>query len=271
MFKSFTPYTVTRGPMCSRPEFTPIDGGASLSIGFTPVAPDAACIAGIETVTIERKTVPADVLKRRVDALAADVEQQTGRKPGKKHRAELKEQALGTLLLNAFPKRKTVPLLWLEAEGVLLIGSTSAADTDAVTTLLVNNESGLTIAPVVLDKSPSLVMTTWLLGSEEHEPRKFDLGRSVTLDGGEGTASFKDESLYREVVYREARVKTVTSLALESERDVTFTLTDGLQVKGIKLGGVVPDNDHADAVTAECHLWAGELRSLWSDVVGEFA
>jgi recombination associated protein RdgC len=253
--------------MCSRPEFTPIDGASQMSIGFS----EPNGIAGIETVTIERKTVPADVLKRRVDALALDIEQQTGRKPGKKHRAELKEQALGTLLLNAFPKRKTVSLLWL-GDDTLLVGSASSADTDAIVTLLVANESGLEVSPVQTERSPGAVMTHWVAATDDDAvPYAFNLGRSVTLESGDGEkVGFKDHPLHINTVTAHTRDKTVTSIALVSERDVTFTLHDSLQVSGIKLGGVVPDEGHADAATAECHLWAGELRSLWDDIVGEF-
>ena len=51
---------------------------------------------------VEQKVVPGSVIKRQVDALAVQVEKQTGRKPGKNQRNELKDQALLDLLPMAF-------------------------------------------------------------------------------------------------------------------------------------------------------------------------
>lgn len=61
----------------------------------------------------ETKAVPAQVLKRRVDEMAKKVEDETGRKPGKKLRKELKEKALLELLPAAFPKQVTTSV-WVD-------------------------------------------------------------------------------------------------------------------------------------------------------------
>jgi recombination associated protein RdgC len=52
----------------------------------------------------EQRLLPGSVVTERVDELAEQIEHQTGRKPGKKARKDLKEQAAHELLPRAFTK-----------------------------------------------------------------------------------------------------------------------------------------------------------------------
>jgi recombination associated protein RdgC len=52
---------------------------------------------------VEQKVLPSSVVKRRVGELARQSEKATGRKPGKRHAKELKEEA--TLALLPQPSR----------------------------------------------------------------------------------------------------------------------------------------------------------------------
>ena len=54
---------------------------------------------------VESKVLPGSVLNRRVKEKAARIEQETGRKPGKKESKELKEEAKLDLLPMAPPSR----------------------------------------------------------------------------------------------------------------------------------------------------------------------
>ena len=113
------------------------------AIGWVPPRGDEhgvliEAIAGqwLMQLMVESKVVPGSVVKRQVDLLAAQVEKQTGRKPGKKQRNELKDQALLDLLPMAFTKRATVKVWIAPAERLLVIDAGSASRADEVLTAL---------------------------------------------------------------------------------------------------------------------------------------
>ena len=64
----------------------------------------------------EAKMLPATVLARKVKEKAAQIEQQTGRKPGKKETKELKDEAKLDLLPMAFTKQGGT---WVSPTGVM--------------------------------------------------------------------------------------------------------------------------------------------------------
>lgn len=269
MFSNFTPYRYS-GPALaaslSLPAFVPCLPSQEESIGFVPH--DKHLI-----VRIERKAVPSQALKRRVDELAAQVEQQTGRKPGKKARADLTEQARAELLPRAFPKRKDVHVTFLG--DLLLIGSTSQADLDAITTLLIANREGLLIQLLLTAQSPANVMSSWLLDLDDL-PAKFAVGRAAVLAGITGKVRYSEHTLDCDNVHDHVvQGKVVEELALDYAERVSFTLTDALQFKSASLGDLVFEGQeqHADselAADAELFLWRAELAPLLADVIEQF-
>ena len=84
----------------------------------------------------ETKVLPASVLARRVKEKAARIEQETGRKPGKKESKELKEEAKLDLLPMAFTKQGST-WVWIDPQNHLLVLDTgSQGKADEVVTLL---------------------------------------------------------------------------------------------------------------------------------------
>lgn len=272
MFSNFTPYRFSGAALAASvelPQFVPCTPSQAESIGF--VEHEKHLI-----VRIERKTVPSAMLKRRVDELAAEVEHQTGRKPGKKARGELKEQAHAELLPRAFPKRKDVRVMFLEAQGLLLIGSTSAADTDVITTLLISACEGLIISLLITAKSPSMVMSGWLHDLDT-VAEKFAVGRGCVLDGETGRVRYDEHTLDCDNV-RDHLVqgKAATALQLQFNERVGFTLTEGLQFKGVELLDLAFEGRDIDSLAdeqaedAEVFLWRAELSALLDAVIDAF-
>jgi recombination associated protein RdgC len=274
MFSNFTPYRYS-GPVLaaslSLPAFAPCLPSQEQSIGFVPN--DKHLI-----VRIERKTVPKQALDRRVAELAAQIEETTGRKPGKKARAELKEQAFNELLPRAFSKTKDVHLTFLEGMGLLLVGSTSSSDTDLIAPLLCATQDGLAISLLQTRQSPASVMSAWLLDLDD-VPHGMGIGRCCVLeatDDSHARVRYDDHALDCENV-REHLVqgKIVTSLALEHGERVGFTLTEGLQFKSVELLDVVFEGherptDSDLAADAELFLWRAELPRMLAAVIDEF-
>ena len=85
-------------------------------------------------LVIEQRVLPSSVIKRRVDERAAQVEQATGRKPGKKQQKEIKEEVVLDLLPQAFTKQAAIKVWLNPKDRLLMIDATSPAKADEVVT-----------------------------------------------------------------------------------------------------------------------------------------
>lgn len=256
--------------------FMPCGPTQQASVGFVPprAAHGAWCesIAGhwIVAVKIQTKTVPPSEIDKWVDAAGAKVEQETGRKPGRKHRAELKEQALLELLPKAFPKDKLVRV-WIDAErGLLALDSVSASTTDTAYAMLAR-VLGLTIAPLQTVVAPAAWMR-WVLDCQQGSGG-FDLGNECELRNPETKATVRYSNLSLAAPDVREHVlggKEVRRLGLEWTNGVLadFVLADDGTLRKIDL--VVPPADAeaaADAFDADVAIGAGTLRVLIADLI----
>ncbi len=221
---------------------------------------------------VEQKVVPGSVIKRQVDALAAQLEKQTGRKPGKKQRTELKDQALLDLLPIAFTKRAAVKVWIAPAERMLVIDAGSASRADEVLTALTQALPGLSAVRVNTAVSPAACMAEWLVSGEA--PAGFTIDRDCELkaaDGEKPVVRYARHALdIAEIREHIAAGKQPTRLALTWSGRVSFVLTEGLQVKkitfldGVFEGGSAKKDDNFDADAA---IATGELAPMIGDLL----
>ena len=127
----------------------------------------------------EQRVVPGAVVKRRVDEMAREIEQTTGRKPGKKLGKELKEQALLELLPRAFTKQSGTWVWWSPRERLLMLDTGSQARADEVVTLLIKQIDGLSLSLLHTEMSPAVAMAHWLGTGEA--PQGFTVDRECEL------------------------------------------------------------------------------------------
>ena len=237
-------------------------------------APLVELVAGqllLKLVT-EQKVLPGTVVKRRVDEMAAQIEKTTGRKPGKKQKKELKEDALLELLPQAFTKQAAINV-WLDAEHMLLlVDASSPARADDVVTLLVQSFDGLSISHINTVESAAVAMTRWLATGEP--PQGFTVDRECELKSADEMKSvvrYARHPLDTDEVRRYvAEGKLPTKLALTWQGRVSFMLTDTMQIKKIAfLDGVFdsskPGKD--EAFDADAAIATGELRKLIPDLL----
>ena len=295
MFQKLTIYRITAGlpaesqqlaEFLALSEFEPTTPNQELSSGFEPPRAKhgafVEAIAGhwIARLVIETRKVPSDALQRRIDEVIETVEQNTGRKPGRKERRDIRDQCVAELLPQAFPKRVAVPV-WIDpAAGLLLIGSTSAAHIDQVINCLVRSVPDLAFAPVRTKLSPRAAMAAWLLSFRfgELQSESFDVGRECELradDESKAVVRYKNEHLEREEVLQHLLGgKLVTRLALTFEDRVAFVLTDLMQLKSIELLDVAleqhkGDDDEVDAFDGDVMIATGELSVLIAKLIDE--
>jgi len=219
---------------------------------------------------VEQKMVPGSVIKRQVDALAVQVEKQTGRKPGKKQRNELKDQALLDLLPMAFTKRAAVKVWIAPADRLLLIDAGSPSRADEALTALAQALPGLSAQLVNTALSPAACMAEWLVSGEA--PAGFTIDRDCELkaaDGEKPVVRYARHALdIAEVRDHILGGKQPTRLALTWQGRVSFMLTESLLIKKIAfLDGVFASASGHEGFDADAAIATGELAPLIGDLI----
>lgn len=255
--------------------FAPTASTQAMSIGFVPPRAEQGAmvesVAGqlVLAVQVETRTVPAPVVDKHMRAWCERIERETGRKPGKKQRRELKEQAVQELMPHAFPKTSRT-LVWIDPiTGLLAIDSSSTAKTDLVLGLLASALE-ITLAPINMQIAPAAMMATWL-GSQQGLGQ-FDIGNECefqALDGEKTAVRYTNANLedvnVRHHVYTG---KAIKSVGLEWQGKVSFTLTDQMVLRKIALLDVsaasAPDGDGFDADVA---IFTGTMREVLADLI----
>jgi len=229
----------------------------------------------IMRLMIETKTVPEQAIKDAVDAQAVAIEAATGRKPGKKERKILADDAKQALLPHAFPKRAGV-WVWIDpVAGLLVVDSNPGLRTDEVCTQLVSLVDGIKIELHQFGVSPASIMTSWLHDSNlltTDDRFGFDIGRACELkarDESKAVVRYARHGLDTEEVKNHILSgKMATRLALTHIDRVAFTLTDMGTLAGINVLDVVFEQHASKADQASDHFDAdvaiitGELKPL---------
>ena len=259
-----------------RAQFAPCAPTEPLSAGF--VAPrghahgalvevvDGQWIIRLQT---EQRLLPPSVIADRVEELCAHIEDQTGRKPGKKALKDLKEQATHELLPQAFTRRRSM-LCWIDPETKLLaVDAASGGRADEFASLLIKTISvPMNLHLMQSAETPSACMAAWLMDGEP--PADFNIDRESELkseDESKSVVRYQRHALDIDEVRQHLQAgKRPTRLAMTWRDRVSFLLTDELQLRKINFldlcfeGRATPEKD--DAFDADVALATGELREL---------
>jgi recombination associated protein RdgC len=227
----------------------------------------------------EQRVVPGSVVKRRTEEIASQIEQQTGRKPGKKQTKELKEQALLELLPMAFTKQG-VTWVWIAPKSRLLVlDCGSQARADEVVTLLVKAINGLSLSLIQTEMSPAVAMSHWLGTGEA--PYQFSIDRECELkspDEMKSVVRYARHPLDTDEVKQHIEMgKMPTRVAMTWRDRVSFVLTEALQLKKLAFLDVVFEGetstsagsktDKAEAFEADVAISTGELVQMMPDLL----
>lgn len=201
----------------------------------------------------EVRQVPTSVIQRRVDDMAAQIEATTGRKPGKKEKRDLKEDAVAALLPQAFPRQQST-WVWLDTEHHrLVLDTTSSGRADDIITALVKLLDGFAVEPLNTATSPAVAMAAWL--TEQAAPAGFDIGKECELKSADETQAVvryaRHPLLTEEVQAHIASGKQPTRLALDWDGRVSFVLTDTLQLKKVAFADSVVEQAKAQGQRAD--------------------
>ena len=260
--------------------FHPCGATQPESYGWTPPRGEkngalVESIAGqrILRFRLESKSVPASAIKRKLDERIAKIEENEGRKPGRKETRELKDEILLELLPHAFPKESSI-LAWFDlANGRLVLDCSSPGKADTLISALVACLDGLQISLLNTKVAPQAAMTRWLSGNADGWPVHFAPGRFVELNSGDemnATVKFDRHHLDDEQMRLHiGQGKLPTQLALDWKGRVSFVLTEGTQLKKIAFLDGVADGqaEGNDAFDADIAISTGELSALIKGLV----
>lgn len=254
--------------------YAPCSASGDFSIGFVPLRSEEdeliEVVAGhiIMRARIETKTVPSAALNKEVDERCKKIEEMEGRKPGRKERSIIKDEARHDMIANAFSKIRDVNI-WIDTHSDrIVIGATAASVVDPIITLL-GRSIDVVLHPLNTKVAPAAFMTAMLL--DEGHSENFLVGRSAQLESNDDlktTIRYSNAYLMREEVKKELAMGLRPSrLALVGE-NISFVLTEGLQLKSIKLE--TPGGEHEeDAFDADVILSTEAIGSSIDALIAE--
>jgi len=260
--------------------FVPCGATQEKSIGWSSPRGDkhgmlVESVAGqwMMRLTMEMKVLPASVVKRRAEERIEQIEETTGRKPGRMERKDIREETLLELLPKAFTRISNTTV-WIDPTArLLVIDASSPVKADEVVAVMLRCLDGIVITPLQTESSPASQMTAWLMTHEA--PGNFDVDRECELkatDDSQAVVRYSKHTLDNDEVRKHLQnSKTPTRLALLWNGRVSFTLNDTCQIKKLKfLDGVVdegPKVEEEDRFDADVAVITGELSRLIPELI----
>jgi DNA recombination-dependent growth factor C len=229
----------------------PPSGGQRETVGFTVVDGDEnnffMDIQGSGTLcflTFMKRDLPARVVRDRVDEMCQEVESTMGRKPGRKERAELAEDAEHELLPKAFISKTRVPVIFTSKREVFIF-TTAQKRIDAchlfLGRFLQELKVDYTPVPFGLDYQMTINAEAWInsLALGDHDGETFVATDFAAMrEGASGKLRVTDRELGHQEVQNALksgwRVEQIGMMYVESA--MRFRMDTSMRFRQIKLG-----------------------------------
>ena len=224
---------------------------------------------------MEEKILPGKVVNRFLSERITKIEEEQGRKVGRKEKKELKELVIQELRPRAFSVDR-LTFAWIDpVNGWVAIDSSSSSRAEEVLELLRKSVTD----PVPKIKLPATclsavsAMNGWIASEA---PSGFSIDQDLELCSPEKSkVRYTKHSLEDEEVRNHlAKGKVATKLALTWNDKVSFILTDALQVKRLVFLDILKDQSTAthsesqeEQFDADFALMCGELSQLIRDLI----
>lgn len=218
----------------------------------------------------EAKLLPASVVQKHVQEKCDAIQQECGRKPGKKEQRDLKEEARLDLLPQAFSKESGM-WVWIDPQArFLVIDTSSQTRADAVASLLVECLPGFALALLDTQSSPQAAMAQWLL--EQDPPPAFSIDQECELKAVDGSGAVVRYGRHPldidEVRVHIEQGKLPTKLEMTWKDRVIFVLTNSLHLKKLCFAGAAQGRKMDESgFDADVAIATGELARLLPDLV----
>lgn len=222
----------------------------------------------------EKKLLPASVINQVAKARAAEMEEAQGFAPGKKAMKELKERVADELLPRAFSIRGNI-WTWIDpVNGWLVVDAASPSKADKVIKLLLKAVDRMPLESLRVQRSPVSVMTEWLQADDAPGGFTVDMDTELRATGeSKAAVRYVRHTLEADEVRRHIDAgKQCTRLAMTWDSKISFTLTESLAIKGVKLLEVIQESAAAtcndnERFDNDFMLMSGELAALLGELV----
>ncbi len=248
------------------------------SIGWLPPRPDGILLYAAEqqyllALGIEEKLLPASIVKRFAADKVKAIEENEGRRVGRREMREIIDETTLSLLPRAFVRQRTT-YGWLDPiNGWLVIDCASPAKADEFLEFLHKCVEGLPAKLVKVMRSPSAAMTGWVAAGEA--PPGFTLDQDLELRSADkATVRYVNHTLEGEEIGRHiAGGKIVTRLAMTWNDRISFVLDDNLQLKRLTFLDLLKEQadgqgeNEDERFAIDFTLMTGELARLLDALV----
>lgn len=235
--------------------------------------PQSGCV--LVAMRTDEKIIPAAVIRREADERIKKIEEEEGRKVGRREAKEMREAIAIELLPRALVKSSIQRAIIDTANGFVFVESGSAAKAENLLSVLRESLGNLPTSLIQTKTTPQTAMTTWL---ESGSPAPFSLDSDCELkfpgDGG-AIARFKNQNLEGDEIRQNLESgKLATRLGLTWDDRISFQLTDKLEFKRVAMLDVLQEaikdadaHDQAALFDSSLALTVSELRGLMLDVI----
>ncbi len=273
------PFNLTQEALTERLQgkgFQPCGSHDVSSVGWdSPVGRQAEIlvheIGGCQLICArqEDKLLPSAVVNELVDEKLALIEQEEGRKVGRKERTELREDTYQQLLPQAFSRHTRQYAMIDKQQGWILVDAASANKAESLISLLRETLGSLPVKPWESHVSPAHVMTEWLKNPLQHPG--FTLLDSCELKDRSDESSVlrckgQDLTADEMLAHLEAG-KDVVKLSVEWDEHLSCLLDADLSVKRLRFLDLIQEQaaDHQvsgemDAFDSQFSLMTLEFR-----------
>lgn len=254
--------------------------GASVmqSVGWVAPRPGGPLVHAVNrqwlvALGVEQKLLPTSIVKQFADDRAKEIEENEGRRVGRKEMRELREAMTLELMPRAFTRRRT-SFAWIDpVNGWLVIDAASPVKAEELLEHLRKSVEGLPARLVETNQSPSAAMTGWVAAGEA--PAGFTLDQDLELRSAEkATVRYVKHTLEGDEIRQHiATGKAVTRLAMTWGDRISFLLNENLQIKRLTFLDIVKDaadeqaeNDD-ERFDIDFTLMSGEVARLLDDLL----
>ncbi len=191
----------------------------------------------------QERVLPSAVINEAVEEKIADIEEAQARKVYRKERLELKDDVIFEMLPRAFTKSQKLFAYIDQADGLLIVNTTSGTRAEELLGLLRESVGSLPLVPLMVNSLPADILTRWLQGTDL--PEGFLLGNECELRDPQNPSNIvraKDQDLYSEEIAKHLEVgKRASKLAMIYSDTIEFTITEDVAIQKIKFSEVVQE------------------------------
>ncbi|ROS05190.1 recombination associated protein RdgC [Sinobacterium caligoides] len=222
----------------------------------------------------QERVLPAAVINEALEEKIADLEEAQARKVYRKERVEMKEEVVIEMLPRAFTKSQKLFAYIDEAEGLIIVNSTSGTRAEELLGLLRESVGSLPLVPLMVNSLPADVLTRWL--QAEDLPEGFLLGNECELRDPQNPSNVvraKEQDLYGEEIAKHLEVgKRASKLAMVYNEAIEFTITEDVSVQKIKFSELVQEktgdtSGEDDQFDSDFAVMTLELRLLIQELI----